>query len=131
MIGVDSNVLLRLLTRDGAGQAGKAERVIAAAEAEGESVLVNDVVLAETMWTLARSFDASKPELLLTVRSLLATESFAFESRPVVAHALELYEGSSADFADCVIVAKNAALGCVATLTFDRAMRGLPATKLL
>jgi predicted nucleic-acid-binding protein len=131
VIAVDATVLLRLLTRDDAGQAGKAERVIAAAEAEGESVLVNDAVLAETMWTLARSFDASKPELLHTVRSLLATKTFAFESRPVVAHALELYEGSSADFADCVIVAKNAALGCVATLTFDRAMRGLPATRLL
>jgi len=49
----------------------------------------------------------------------------------VLLDALALYEHSSADFPDYLIAAKNAAAGCTHTATFDRAMRGLPAVKLL
>src|SRR5438552_11656093 len=48
MIAVDTNVLLRRLLDDDATQAEKARRLFET----NESVLVTDVVLAETVWTL-------------------------------------------------------------------------------
>lgn len=131
MIAIDTNVLLRLLTRDDAAQAAKAQRAIEAAEAAGDSVLVNDLVLAETLWTLASRYRTDKPDLLRSLHGLLDTATFTFENRSVLAEALVHYETSAADFADCVIAVKNAALGAESTLTFDRAMRGLPAVRLL
>ena len=131
MIAIDTNVLLRLLTRDDAAQAGKAQRAIEAAQAAGDSVLVNDIVLAETIWTLASRYAIDKPDLLRALRGLLDTATFAFESRSVLVEAVERYTTCAADFADCLITAKNAALNAQPTLTFDRAMRGLPAVRLL
>ena len=131
MIALDTNVLLRLLLNDDAAQARKARHAVEAVEAAGEQVLLNDIVLAEAVWTLHGKYDTGKNELLRMLRAVLGTASFAFESRPVLTTALALYEGSAADFPDSLIAAKNAAAGCSHTATFDRAMRGLPAVKVL
>lgn len=50
MTAVDSNVPLRHLTRDDEAQAEKARQVFTNND---ERVLITDVVLAETTWTLA------------------------------------------------------------------------------
>ncbi len=131
MIALDSNVLLRLLTRDDMAQVGKAQRAIEAAEDAHERVLVNDLVLAETLWALKGRYDADKASLLLSLHGLLGSASFVFESRAVLVEAVRHFEASSAGFADCLIAAKNAALGASATLTFDKAMRTLPTVRLL
>lgn len=131
MIGIDTNVLLRLLLHDDDTQARKARREIETIESAGTQVLINDVVLAETLWTLRGRFASDKDELLLTLRSLLGAASFAFENRSIVQQALALYEASNAGFSDCLIAAKNTGIGCEYTATFDRAMRTLPAVKLL
>lgn len=131
MIGLDTNVLLRLLLNDDAAQARRAQQEVEAAEAAGRPLWLNDIVLAEAVWTLRGSYDMSKSELVSMLQGLLQTASFAFESRDVLAAALALYERSSADFPDCLIAAKNATAGCDYTATFDRALRSLPAIKLL
>ncbi|HFE38753.1 MAG TPA: PIN domain-containing protein, partial [Gammaproteobacteria bacterium] len=48
MIAIDTNVLLRYLLWDDKPQAAKADRLINGTE----PVLVTDVVLVETLWTL-------------------------------------------------------------------------------
>lgn len=131
MIALDTNVLLRLLMRDDPAQTGKAQRAIEAAEAAGDDVLVNDLVLAETIWTLGSHYGADKAALLRSLRGLLDTASFAFENRSVLVEAVGRFENSPADFPDCLIAAKNVALGAQPTLTFDRAMRALPAVRVL
>jgi predicted nucleic-acid-binding protein len=131
MIALDTNVLLRLLLSDDAAQSRKARQEIESVEAQGEAILLNDVVIAETVWTLRGKYNTTKPDLLRMLRAVFDTASFAFESRPILVDALARYELSPADFPDCLIAAKNAAAGCTHTATFDRAMRGLPAVKLL
>ena len=49
MIAIDTNVLLRYLLQDDEKQANKATKLILGAE----SVLITDVVLTETIWTLS------------------------------------------------------------------------------
>ena len=131
MIAFDTNVLLRLLLEDHAEQAARAREAVETARASDETILINDVVLAETMWTLARRYKATKRELMDLARGLFDSPSFAFESRDILDGALDLFETSSADFADCLIVSKNAAIGARKTLSFDEDFEGLPATQLL
>ena len=49
MIAVDTNVLLRYLLNDDAAQADMAANLIKG----GDTVLITDVVLVETLWTLS------------------------------------------------------------------------------
>ncbi|MDE2847134.1 MAG: PIN domain-containing protein [Gemmatimonadota bacterium] len=59
MIAIDTNVVLHYLLRDDEAQAERARRVIEG----GERVLITDVVLAETVWTLAgRRYRATRAE---------------------------------------------------------------------
>ena len=126
MISLDTNVLVRLLADDDARQCTRARAAVAAAEASGETVRINDVVLAETMWTMAKRYKTPKSMLVEITRGLLDSGTFEFESRACLEDTLRLFEQSSADFSDCLIVAKNAAAGCRSTLTFDAECIKLP-----
>lgn len=129
MIALDTHAFVRLFVEDGTEPARRARRAVQRVQAEGDSVLVNDVVLAEAMWTLARSYKVTRLELARTVEAVFEAPVFAFESRVVLERAIGLFRSSAADFSDCLIVAKNEALGCDATLTFDRAAATLPSTQ--
>ena len=131
MIGIDTNVLLRLLLDDDASQVRRARHEASSAEVGGQPLFVNDVVLAETVWTLGSRYEATKGELIETLRSLLDNARLAFENRSVLSQAVSGFESSSAGFADCLIIAKNAAAGCHHTATFDRALRPFEHAKIL
>lgn len=131
MIGLDTNVIVRLLANDDPAQTARARRAIAAAQSIGEPVLVNDVVLVQTLWTMRTRYRARRGDIAALATSLLETSSFAFEDRDTVERASNLFMSTSADYADCLIVEKNRALGARLTLTFDEAMRQLPTVQVL
>ena len=131
MIGLDTNALIRLLTEDDAAQAAAVRARLAPLDAIAESVLLNDVVLVETLWTLRRSYGFERATLQNLLDRLLSARTFCFENRNTVVQAANLYAHSKADFSDCLIAAKNAHLGCDTTVTFDKAMNNLPQVELL
>lgn len=126
MIGIDSNILLRLLTADDPTQLEAVERLLAPFEAVPESILLNNIVLAETFWTLARGYRFDRTAQAVALRHLVETYSFRFEDRDILLQAMNLFETSQAGFADCLIVALNAAAGCEYTASFDEGMSELP-----
>lgn len=131
MIGVDTNILLRLWLDDDPAQNKRIDTLLAAHGGMPGSLLVTDVVLAEAVWTLKSAFEQDKNAQSLAVRSLLAETAFAFEDRDAVAAAISLFETGSCEFSDCLVVAKHARLGCDFTATFDRGMRRLPGVNVL
>ncbi len=131
MIGIDTNILLRLWLNDDPAQNKRIDTLLATHGGMPGSLLVTDVVLAEAVWTLKSAFDQDQHAQSLAVRSLLEETAFVFEDREAVAAALSLFETGSCGFADCLIVAKHAQRGCDFTATFDRGMRKLPGVKVL
>jgi predicted nucleic-acid-binding protein len=131
MIGIDTDILLRLWLNDDRAQSKRIDQLLAEHGGLPGSLLVTDVVLAEAVWTLKSAFEQDKQAQLIAVRSLLEETAFAFEDREAVAAALTLFESGSCGFADCLVVAKHARQGCDFTATFDRAMRKLPGVKVL
>ena len=125
MIGIDTNVLLRLLLNDEPQQAARIDGWLAGLPAIAGQVHIADVVLAETTWTLASVYRQPKAELLKALQALLDEPMFGFENRPAVAAALAAFEAAACGFADCLILAKNRAMGCAATVTFDQRMQPL------
>ncbi|HMN80724.1 MAG TPA: type II toxin-antitoxin system VapC family toxin [Burkholderiaceae bacterium] len=131
MIGIDTNILLRLWLDDDPAQNKRIDALLAVHGSTPGSLLVTDVVLAEAVWTLASAFDQDRNAQLIAVRSLLEEAAFAFEDREAVASAVALFEAGSCGFADCLVVVKHARHGCDFTATFDRDMRKLPGVKVL
>lgn len=115
MIGVDSNVLIRLLVGDHPEQAERALRHIA----ENEPCWINRIVLCETVWVLDRVYGHSRARIASALRQLMATRQFVIEDKDAVQRSVEALE-SGFDFADSLIAATNQAHGCDHTVTFDR-----------
>jgi predicted nucleic-acid-binding protein len=126
LIGLDTNVLLRLWLNDDPAQARRVEALLSEHGQGMGSLLVTDVVLAEALWTLASAYQQGKAAQLKAVRSLLDEPAFCLEDRDAVAAAADLFERAACGFSDCLIAAKHQRLGCAFTATFDRRMVKLP-----
>ena len=130
MIAVDTNVLLRYLLRDDESQADKSCQLFK----REECILITDVVLAETLWTLAgRKYKAAKIDLITVVDKLLQEPNVRFEDDKVIWQALGAYRKSDADFADTLIVYKALKIASKhdeleAVYTFDTTALQLPKT---
>lgn len=110
MIAVDTNVLLRYLLADDDIQHKKAQSLIE----NQRPVLITDVVLAETIWTLTgKRYNLDKEAICTVVRGLIGDGAFLFESNQVVWSALNDYEestsirGKTLDFVDALILNKS------------------------
>ena len=141
MIAVDTNVLLRYLLHDDEAQAARADAVFDAAE----TLLITDVVLVETVWTLAgRKYRLAKAELVAVLERLFSEPNIRFEDDQVVWRALQAYRSAApadearpakgAGFADALIVfkalraASDAGEVLNGVYTLDAAMQRLPHT---
>lgn len=126
MLGVDTNVLVRFLVRDDEAQFDKARKLIKREVAAGRRVLVSQLVLLETEWVLRSRYSLPKNLIIETFSSLLDATDVRLEDEPAVEEALFNWRDATADFADCLIGAKNRRLGCRATATFDVKASKLP-----
>ena len=131
VIGIDTNVLLRMVLNDDPSQ-----RSAAVAFGKGLSKtspgFVSLIVLVEFSWSLRSRYRQPKQTILQTIRDLLHTRGLIFESSDAVVRALEAAEKSQADFADAIIAERNLEHGCSHTVTFDReAAKAIPSMELL
>lgn len=131
MIGLDTNVLVRLLTADDPAQLKAASRLLAAHDGEPGAFFVNDMVLVELVRVLGRLYGFAPAEALTAIASLLESNAFSFEDRDRLSHAVSLCGERACDFADTMRVLKNATAPCEYTATFDKAMRALPGVRVL
>jgi predicted nucleic-acid-binding protein len=131
MKGVDTNVLVRYITRDDPAQERVASRFVDAANVRSEPILVNLMVVCELAWVLGRSYGYSRAAVAAVIERLLTTEQVLLEDAELAWLALGDFKASKADFADCLIGRKNLHLGCDATVTFDGRLRATPGFELL
>jgi len=119
MLGIDTNVLVRFLVRDDIVQFEKARKLINREVTAGRRVFVNQLVLMETEWVLRSRYLVPKNQIIEVISGLLNATDIQFEDEPVIEEALFIWKDTPADFADCLIGAKNRRMGCRATATFD------------
>lgn len=126
MLGIDTNVLVRFLVRDDDAQFEKARKLIKREVAAGRRVFINQLVLMEAEWVLRSRYVVPKNQIIETISGLLKATDVQFEDEPAIEEALFIWKDSTADFADCLIGAKNRRMGCRATATFDVKASKLP-----
>jgi len=124
--GLDTNLLVRLITGDHPEQQARARRYVEKHCTAAEPGFVNRIVLAELIWTLKRGYGYDHHELSTVVEALLATAELEIESSSAVRSALRHF-ARGADFVDALVFSVNAERGCDATATFDKtAAKRLP-----
>jgi len=115
MRAVDTNVLVRLITRDDRKQVAAAEAFIS------KGAWVSTLVLVEASWVLAAVYELTHPEIATAVDMLLQHKDLTIQESDTVAAALEQYRRRPAlGFSDCLILEVALKAGHVPLGTFDR-----------
>jgi predicted nucleic-acid-binding protein len=131
VIGIDTNVLLRLLVRDHDGQVKAAERFVNAHCSSDDPGYVSRIVIAEIAWVLKDIYDYDRTQIAGAIRGILNVSQLEIDSADEVHAAVADYERSSAGFTDCLVARLNASAGCEYTVTFDRKAAKLDGFELL
>jgi len=124
MIGVDTNVLVRIFASDDAPQAASAIRLID--ESKPERIFVNVVVLAEFAWTMRRAYKWEDDWIRHALNRIVRHPALTIQHRASVLEAITDSNTSIHLFADRLIAALNLDAGCETTLTFDQGSGGRP-----
>ena len=127
MIAIDTNILLRLTVIDDQEQMERARALMEKAHAGRQAVFINAIVLAEYIWTMARTYRANRQEQAAAVRELIDRPPYRLFDEAIVENALKAFEASKADFGDCLIGAINQAQSAEVTYSFDEAAAALKA----
>ena len=127
MRAIDTNVIVRLATRDDKTQVAAAEKYIAE-----RGAWVSHLVLVEVAWVLDSVYEFERAQIATAIGILLDQEHLVVQERDVVAAALELYRaGTGSDFADCMILEVARAAGHTPLATFDRKLARAEGTQRL
>ncbi len=119
MLGIDTNVLVRLLVDDDPAQAERARRLIERCAETGEEAYISLLVLLETEWVLRSRYGFGKTQVRMAMDALFETREIRIEDESAVETALFHSDDGAAAFADCLVAACHHARGCRATATFD------------
>jgi predicted nucleic-acid-binding protein len=122
VLGADTNVLVRFLTRDDADEAPQALALIS--NTANQPIRVCLIALVELVWVLTKVKKQSWPEVFRICRELMANSRFEIERPELAEKAISSAEAAGCDLADSLIALLNAEAGCETTATFDhRAQR--------
>jgi predicted nucleic-acid-binding protein len=126
MRAVDTNVLVRLITRDDTRQAASADVFVE------KGAWVSVLALAEATWVLAAVYERNAAELVTAVEMLLEHKDLILQDSDVVGTALDLFRSRPAlGFSDCLLLQLARKAGHLPLGTFDRALGKIAGTQKL
>ena len=126
MRAVDTNVLVRLVTRDDARQVAAAEAFVA------KGAWVPHLALAEATWVLASVYDRAPDAIATAIDMLLNHQQLTLQDSDAVAAAVARFRRRPAvGFSDCLILEVTQKAGHGPLGTFDRDLGKLDSTEQL
>jgi Predicted nucleic acid-binding protein, contains PIN domain len=115
---VDTDVLIRHLTRDPPDQAARATRYLAGAD----ELLLPDLILAEVAYVLESFYETPRAQVATTLRAVMAYPAIRVLDADLLQRAVEVYEVHRLDFADAYLVASAERTGVGVIASFDRSI---------
>ncbi|CBL45674.1 PilT-like protein [gamma proteobacterium HdN1] len=99
MIAVDTNVIIRLLTKDNDAQYRAAHKLFSA-----ENIFIADTVILEVEWVLRYAYEFEPEQICAAFRKLFGLKNVRLANAQIVAQAIGWHE-SGLDFADALHLA--------------------------
>jgi predicted nucleic-acid-binding protein len=126
MRAVDTNVLVRLVTRDDRKQVAAAEAFVS------KGAWVSTLVLSQATWVLTAVYELTHAEISTAIDMLLHHRDLTIQESDSVAAALEQYRSRPAQgFSDCLILEVARKAGHLPLGTFDRDLSKLDGSERL
>lgn len=126
MRAVDTNVLVRLITRDDEKQARLADAFVE------RGAWVSHLALAEAMWILEAVYGQDPAAIATAIEILLNHQTLTLQDADVVQTAVAQFRRKpSLGFSDCLMVETARKAGHTPLGTFDRVLARLPGAERL
>ena len=121
MKALDTNILVRFLTKDDGAQAERVYRLFKTAEENKEVFFVPVLVVLELLWVLESAYDISQQDILDAFDELLLLPVLEFDAQDAVRACIADARRSKCDLSD-LLIAHYAVLSGESdqVLTFDR-----------
>jgi len=116
---LDTNILLRYLTRDDELKAQAAYALLKRVEAGLETVTTSPLVIFEAIFTLARTYHQPKQRVAELVLPIIALRRLKLPDKRVWRDAMQIWTTTSIEFADAYNAAYMQAHGMSEVYTWD------------
>lgn len=123
MRAVDTNVLARALIDD--PQEADEVKLARSWLAVEKAVLVQNIVLAELAWVMRSAYGLARAHVGQAIRAIIAHSRYRLEDPGLVQAAIDLFDNSTVDFADCLLLCGARTRGSD-LVTFDRKLARFP-----
>jgi len=122
----DTNVLVRIISRDNAQQTASAELFIS------RGAWVPTLVLAEAIWVLGNTYKLRATTLIDVLELLISNQDLVLQDSEVVRAALDLFRSNPGlGFSECLILESTRKAGHLPLGTFDRRLAKIEGTQSL
>ena len=101
MIAVDTNLLVRLLTKDDSNQAKRAAKIL-----ESDVIFIPKTVMLETEWVLRHAYGINNDAIMKGFQKIIGLPNVRVEDQQTVFQAISWYE-LGLDFADALHLASS------------------------
>ncbi len=130
-IGMDTSVVLRLLTGEPVAQARSALEWLRKAKASGITPVISDLVVAEVYFALQYHFGVSKAEALYHIELLMTSGDVSADGVVAMVLATPGLASAKPGFVDRLIYEQYLSGNATGMVTFEKAARILPKVELL
>ena len=119
---LDTNILIRYLTKDDADQAERAYHLLRQVEAGTVAVTTTEGVLVEAVQILSskRLYNLPRSTVRTQLVDILALRGLEIPHKRTMIRALDLFAATTLDFVDVLIVAHMERRGLSIVISFDR-----------
>ena len=123
---VDTNVILRFLTGDPPDLAAQARALFDLVEQGGVTLMIDEIVVAETVWVLHSFYGYPDHKIAQVVQELLSHDGLQADDKPGLLTALHLFADKTVDFADALVAVHMGQRRVQDIFSFDRHFDRLP-----
>jgi len=128
---VDTNIILRYLTKDGPDKAQACFDLFKRAEANQVTLTATETVIAEVVYVLSskRTYNLPRDQIRARLYPLISLQGLRLPQRRTVLRALDLYVAYPIDFEDALIVAHMERQAIRDLYSYDRDFDQVPGVK--
>jgi predicted nucleic-acid-binding protein len=120
MKAVDTNILIRFITKDDENQAKLVYQLFKQAEQTEQKLFVPLLVVLEVIWVLQSIYEILDLEIVKALSDLLAMPVLLFESESVIQNFIDSAIQTKFDLSDLLIAHSVYLSDCESIFTFDK-----------
>lgn len=121
---LDTNIIIRFLTRDDKKKADKCKKLFQEVIAGRTQLFVSDLTIAEIIWVLEKNYKSDRSDIRVKVEAILNTPNLLFQNKAVLSEGIILYEVYNIDYIDAYHAALMRQFGIKTVYSYDRDFDG-------